>query len=195
MNKIVELMRSIVNKYDVKNNKSQTSENPFMCTHFDTRNRNKNDKYKIPFDKPQCPIFNDNRCCGGCNLASKCEHSVACNCFGYTKGQLGGDDKGYYMHKASEYYPYGRLDNNGKFDWTYYKINKLNHKIKMEKFVIIKIDDNIYVAEIKDRIKNNGNFKCYICDLNCYKYFHINDLYENITYKSYEEAKRWIFND
>lgn len=195
MNKIIEIMRDIVNKYDIKNYKLKTLDNPFMCTRFDTRNSHKNDKYKIPLDKPQCPIFNDNRCCGGCSLASKCDHSVACNCFGYTMGQLGGNDKGYHMHKASEYYPFGRIDKNGKFDWNYYKINKLNYKIKTEKFVIIKIKDALYVAEIKGKIKNDGKFKCFVCDLNYYKNISINDLYENITYESYKTAKRWIIND
>lgn len=119
---IVNLMRKIVVWYDVRN-EVKNEINVFMCTHLDCRSRNKNEHYKIPIDKPQCPIFQDNRCCGACKLASSCDHSVSCNCFGWSYAQLGGNDKGYYMHKASLYRKNGRII-KGKFDWDYYNRNK-----------------------------------------------------------------------
>lgn len=77
--KLIKLLKCIIDKYELKH--PQYEEPVYMCDHFDTRNRYKNEKYKIPEDKPQCPIYNDNRCCGGCKLAAECEHCVACGWF------------------------------------------------------------------------------------------------------------------
>lgn len=84
---ILNAMRKIVYKADDKNKPVM------MCTRPNTRNRYKNDKYKIPADQPQCTIFKDNRCCGGCRLAPTCDHVVDCNCYGFTKGQMGVKNK------------------------------------------------------------------------------------------------------
>lgn len=112
--KVIRILRTIVAKYDAK-------QPTFMCDLPDTRNRFKNDKYKIPRDKPQCPIFKDNRCCGDCILVKECDHAVDCGCFGYAYAQLGGTDKKYYMRKASSYYEDGRIKEDGEYDWDYYK--------------------------------------------------------------------------
>lgn len=66
----------------------------FMCNSFNTRNRYKRKEYQIPEDQPQCPIYKDNRCCGGCKLARTCDHCVDCNCFGYTYSTIGGIKNG-----------------------------------------------------------------------------------------------------
>ena len=191
--RIIKLFRKLIYQYDKNNGLLEESENIYICENFDTRNRYKNDKYKIPFDKPQCPIFNDSRCCGSCRIAPKCEHAVNCGCYGYTYARLGGNDKGNYMHKATEYYQYGRLNKEGKFDWTYYKTNKLINDSKYKKFTIIKVDNMEYVAEIKNNIKQNGKFKCYICDLKYYKNVSIKDMYNQFSlYRDYDEAKQII---
>ncbi len=125
VNSIIKTMKRLVLLYDIKHG---ISEPPvYICTHFDTRNRYKNERHKIPFDQPQCPIFKDNRCCGGCKLSYTCNHIVNCNCFGFAYASMGGTEKRAYMTKASEYYKVGRIK-NGKFDWDYY--NK--HKRKKE---------------------------------------------------------------
>lgn len=111
------LLRILVARYDNKHDSDK--DKLFMCTHIATRNRYKRDKYKIPEDKPQCPIYEDNRCCGGCKLARTCNHCVDCNCFGYAYSTLGGIEIE-MTHKASQYYGKSRLDENGKFDWDYY---------------------------------------------------------------------------
>lgn len=36
----------------------------FICDEIETRNRYKNNKYKIPENKSQCPVYKGNRCCG-----------------------------------------------------------------------------------------------------------------------------------
>lgn len=115
---IITLMRKIVHRYDVKHS---LDKNPiFLCTRPDTRNRYKRIEYRISEDKPQCPIFHDNRCCGCCNLAPECDHAIDCNCFGYTKSRLGGTDRWKIEHKASQYYGVGRCNEAGEFDWDYY---------------------------------------------------------------------------
>lgn len=153
INILIKFLKNIVNQYELKHPQYETP--VYICTHIDTRNRYKNDEYKIPDDQPQCPIYKDNRCCGGCKLAAKCEHCVDCGCFGFTYGQMGGTDKGYYLHKASKYYGIGRLDNNCKFDWNYYYIQRKRRDIKIGKFIIV--DNQVY--EIKSKPNRNGKFK------------------------------------
>ncbi len=114
----INILKKIIVRYELKH--PQYVKPIYICEHVDTRNRYKNDDYKIPADKPQCPVFKDSRCCGGCNLASECEHCVNCGCYGFTYAHMGGKDKNYYMHKASKYFPNGRI-RKGKFDWEYYK--------------------------------------------------------------------------
>lgn len=96
MKKIIGLLKIIITKYDMKH--PEYTEPVFICPNIDTRNRCKNEKYKIPEDQPQCPIYHDNRCCGGCHLAATCEHCVNCNCFGFTYAQMGGTDKQCYKN-------------------------------------------------------------------------------------------------
>jgi hypothetical protein len=95
------------------------NENVYMCDRFDCRNNHKNHKYKIPIDEPQCPIFNDNRCCGGCGLSTTCEHIVNCSCYGFGYALMGGTQKRYYLTKASRFHG-GRIGKDGKFDWIHW---------------------------------------------------------------------------
>ena len=116
MNRIINLFKRIIMRYELKH--PEYTYPLYICTHIDTRNRYKNEKYKIPSDQPQCPVFKDNRCCGCCNLAPECDHCVNCGCFGYTYAHMGGNDKNYYLHKASCYYAEGyKLDKDGKLNW------------------------------------------------------------------------------
>lgn len=112
---------------------------------------------------------------------------------------MGGNDKNYYLHKASEYYGIGRLNKEGKFDWDYYKLNTFLNNTKNKKFIIITIENKQYVAEIKNKIKKDGKLKCFIPDLNYYKNITIKDVYNTYSaYESYEKAKYYTirrFND
>lgn len=117
MKLIILLLKKLILRYEINH---PNYEDPiYICTHIDTRNNAKNDKYKIPPDQPQCPIYKDNRCCGGCKYTSICDHCVECRCYGHVYSAMGGNDKKVYLRKASEY-AIGRLNNNGKFDWEYY---------------------------------------------------------------------------
>ena len=121
--RIVSILKRLILSYDIKHG---LGEPPiYICTHLDTRNRYKNDQYKIPHDQPQCPIFKDNRCCGSCSQSATCDHIVNCNCFGFAKALMGGTDERYYMTKASDYSLFGRVV-DGKFDWEYYNLSKSN---------------------------------------------------------------------
>lgn len=115
VDKFYNILRIAVAKYDDKHYKKDM----FMCDRFETRNRYKREEYKIPKDQPQCPIYKDNRCCGGCKLARTCDHCVDCNCFGYTYCTIGGGTEIEMTHKASIYHD-GRLKEDGTFDWDYY---------------------------------------------------------------------------
>lgn len=119
--KFYELLRIMVARYDDKNDPKRNE--MFICNNINTRNRNKRKEYQIPKNKPQCPIYEDNRCCGGCKLARTCDYCVDCNCFGYTYATLGGIECE-MNHKASIYYGLSRLDKNGEFDWEYYHEQK-----------------------------------------------------------------------
>lgn len=115
--KFYNLLRIMVAKYD--NKYDPDKDKLFMCNSFNTRNRYKRKEYQIPEDQPQCPIYKDNRCCGGCKLARTCDHCVDCNCFGFTHCILGGKEIE-MTHKASHFYGKSRLKEDGKFDWDYY---------------------------------------------------------------------------
>ena len=187
MKKIIGLLKIIITKYDMKH--PEYTEPVFICPNIDTRNRCKNEKYKIPEDQPQCPIYHDNRCCGGCHLAATCEHCVNCNCFGFTYAQMGGTDKQYYLHKASNYYDLGRIDKNGEFDWDYYKKNLKRKEIAPGKFICV--DGEFY--KIHSKVNYAGNFTAINCETNEDKKFHIDDLGDYVhVYKNLYEAK--MFN-
>lgn len=183
MRKIIDLLRDIVTKYDMKHPKY--TEPIFICSEIEHRNRCKNEKYKIPKDQPQCPIYKDNRCCGGCQFAPTCEYCVDCGCFGFTYGQMGGTDKQYYMHKASKYYDLGRIDKNGKFDWDYYKKNLRRKEIVPGKYICI--DKRIY--KINSKTNSHGNFTAISCESNKHRRFNVDKLGEFIsTYKTLDTA-------
>lgn len=186
--KIMDLLRNIITKYDMKH--PEYIEPVFICPNIDTRNRCKNEKYKISEDQPQCPIYEDNRCCGGCHFAATCEHCVDCNCFGFTYAQMGGTDKQYYMHKASQYYDLGRIDKNGKFDWDYYKKNLRRKEIVPGKYICI----YKRVYKINSKTNSRGNFTAISCESNKHKRFNADKLGEYIhVYNNLYSAK--LFNN
>ena len=188
---IVKLLKKFTLSYDLKH--GLLNEPPvYICTHLDTRNRYKNDKYKIPLDQPQCPIFKDNRCCGSCSLSHTCDHIVNCGCFGFAYASMGGTAERVYMNKASEYYPFGRIK-NGEFDWEYYKLNKFKDSVESGKYIIIKRDDTEYIAEIKSNVRLDGTFRCFVSELNYYRRISYKDVYNIYSvYGNYESAKRYL---
>lgn len=121
VDKFYNVLRTMVARYDDK--KDPNRNNIFICKEVNTRNRYKREEYKISEGKPQCPIYKDNRCCGGCKLARTCDHCVDCNCYGYTYSTIGGTEIE-MNHKASIYYGCSRLKEDGTFDWDYYMANK-----------------------------------------------------------------------
>nr|WP_207717284.1 hypothetical protein [Clostridium acetobutylicum] len=153
----------------------KNSKQLYICNNFEARNRNKNNKYKIPYGKPQCPTFKDDRCCGGCSLIRQCDNVVDCNCSGFVKSAMGGTDKDYYMKKSSKYSELGRII-GGKFDWDYFRLNTFKQDIKTKKFFVLEINNVNYIAESKSGVNNKGFFKCFIKDLNCYKKISYKDL-------------------
>lgn len=184
MKKIIKLLKKIVQIYEINN--PEYEEPTFICDNIDTRNRWKNDKYKIPKDQPQCPIYNDNRCCGGCCFASTCEHCVNCNCYGFTKAQMGGTDKQYYMHKASIYYKLGRIDRDGNFDWDYYKKNLKRKEIVPGKFICI----NNRFYKINSKVNKFGNFSAISCETNKHRKIKVDNLGEYIhCYENLQDAR------
>ena len=189
IDKIISKLKKLILLYDAKH--GLLNEPPvYICTRPDTRNRNKNNKYKIPEDQPQCPIFKDNRCCGSCSLSHTCEYIVDCGCFGFAYASMGGTAERVYMNKCTEYAPYGRVV-DGEFDWDYYKINQFKDKVKNGKYVIVEHNGIKYIAEIKSGIRIDNTFRCYIEELKYYKRMSCNDISSiyNVC-KSYEEAER-----
>ena len=153
MSKILKILKYLVVWYELKH---PDHEDPvFICDNISCRNSHKNEKYQIPENQPQCPIFKDNRCCGGCRFAARCQHCVNCNCFGFTYAQMGGNDNNYYLHKSSKFYGLGRLDKEGKFDWEYYCEQKKRKDIAPNKFVIV----NGIVGKIISLPNKKGDFK------------------------------------
>lgn len=187
MNIIIKILKNIVLNYELKH--PQYEPPIHICDNVDTRNRSKNDKYKIPKDKPQCPIYNDNRCCGGCKFAAECEHCVNCNCYGFTYGQMGGNDKNYYLHKASKYYGLGRLNKDGKFDWAYYYIQLKRKEFQIGKFII----HNARIYEIKTKPNRSGKFKAFDCSNNYWARLNIYEMEKYVSvYDSKFVAEHWL---
>lgn len=98
LKKVIDLLKIVVNKYELKH--PEYTKPVFICPNIRTRNAHKNDKYKIPEDQPQCPVYKDNRCCGGCSFAAMCDHCVECHCYGFTYAQMGrteSNDPGFFQ--------------------------------------------------------------------------------------------------
>jgi hypothetical protein len=165
---LINVLRRIVDKHDEKNGLKEKQ--VFMCTSMERRNEYRREGFRIDMEQPQCPVFKDNRCCGGCDLAPTCEYATACNCYGFTKGALGGTDEGYYM-RVADYAKYGRIDENGKFDWDTFKLNQTKEQFVPGKFVVIKEvkhssleedivtylkENEVMIAQIKEEVQDNG---------------------------------------
>lgn len=149
----VNVLRFVVEKHDKKYHGKPV----FMCTNIEVRNRARREDRRIPADKPQCPIYKDNRCCGGCILASTCPHIVNCGCYGMTYGAMGGTEERYYLTPASKYYGYGSIK-NGKFDWDQYKHAMRRKDIAVGKALYT--NDN-HILEIRSRADTDGYFTVY----------------------------------
>jgi hypothetical protein len=132
---LVNRLRRIVDRYDDKNGLRKRT--VFTCTNMERRNEYRREDFRISLEEAQCPVYLDNRCCGGCDLSSTCQFAVDCNCYGYTKGALGGTDEGYYMrnHDSAKY---GRIGEDGKFDWDFYKLNQTKERLVPGKFIVVK---------------------------------------------------------
>ena len=127
---IVSKLREIVARYDDKHNPKQL----FMCVEPAYRNSCRNSKYNIPTNEPQCPVFQDNRCCGCCDLTTTCKYVVPCNsCSGWGVAAMGGYTR-YYMNDANKTAEFGRMKDDNVFDWDYYHYNQLISRAKAGKY-------------------------------------------------------------
>lgn len=182
---IMKRLKSVLDVYELKH---PTPVAPvFLCTSFDCRNRNKNDAYQIPEDQPQCPVYHDNRCCGGCQLAPRCDYCVCCNCYGWAYGQMGGTAENYYLHKASAY-ALGRIGEDGKFDWDYYKESLKRSKIIPGDYLIS--HDRIY--KVKSKVDKRDNFKLLSCESGKQRTYNLAELEPYFPVYHKEEDARQI---
>lgn len=186
MNKFIKILKRIITNYELKH---PLYEEPiYMCPDSKIRNRYKNDNYKIPEDQPQCPIYKDNRCCGGCKFAATCEHCVNCGCFGFTYAQMGANDKNFYLHKASQYYGLGRIGKNKKFDWKKYYFNLKKQELMPNKYIWI--DDILY--KVISSPNSKGKFTVLNMSNEYYSKMNIYDLPNYIYVYENEKLARKI---
>lgn len=173
--KILNLIKKSIFEYEVKKGYRKV----FDCTGT-KRLESRREEYSIPADKPQCPVFNDNRCCGGCFIGNTCEYTVDCNCYGMSYGTLGGLPENYHMHDK-ERAKYGGLRADGSFDWHLYYYNKFKSKspdayVGLKAYILTR-DDAYYENTIKEKEKYDF-FKDAVAKLK----------------KEYEEYKKIGFN-
>lgn len=100
---------------------------------------------------------------------------------------MGGTDKGYYLHKASNYYELGRLKDNGEFDWDYYKVNARKSEIQKGKFVYIR--GRIYM--INSPVNKHEKFSVISCETSKHRRFRLRDIEGASIYDNFETAKLW----
>lgn len=60
LKKVIDILKFVINKYELKH--PEYAKPVFICPNIKTRNEHKNDKYKIPEDQPQCPVYKDKSC-------------------------------------------------------------------------------------------------------------------------------------
>lgn len=165
---LVSILRQIVWNYEWRH-PNYRDKPAYICPNASTRNQNKRPEYRIPEDQPQCPVYLDNRCCGGCKFAAMCDYCVNCSCYGFTYAQMGGTDEGYYLHNASKYAPFGRLDKHGKFDWEYYHDQKKKSEIVIGSYIVIgqeiyKILSHVVRRKFRAENVNSGKRVTFIID-------------------------------
>ncbi|WP_242289188.1 MULTISPECIES: hypothetical protein [unclassified Bacillus cereus group] len=136
MSVLINMLRRIVDKHDEKHGLRKRE--VFECTSLGRRNERRREAFRIPLEENQCPVFQDNRCCGSCDLSPTCDFATLCQCFGYEMGALGGTAKGYYM-RDNENAKFGRIK-DGEFDWDFFKMNKAKFSLKENPFVIREVD-------------------------------------------------------
>lgn len=188
--KLVTKLKYILLNHDIK--QGNYDKPKYICDRLETRNRYKNEESKIPFDKPQCPVFNDNRCCGGCDLVETCDYTVNCGCFGFVYAAMGATDDRYYLNKSSEYKTHGKLDQNGKFDWDAYKINKFKSKFALGKYIKIQSNDKKAYALIKSKINPlTQKFKVFVPEQNKHMKITFKDVIDYTPVLTKEEYERY----
>lgn len=205
MNILINLLRRIVDKYDEK--KGLRKKTPFMCHSWDTRNRYKLPEWQTAKGEPLCPVYKDDRCCGCCELSGSCDHAVNCNCYGFAKAALGGTTESEYMRKSSPYYKFGRMKDDGSFDWDFYRLNKAKDEMVPGKYAGIQDFDklglpetvvnemkekNLKVGLIVEGVNEKGSCKLNLSEDNNGDDYIVVVLYEGLNsypYHSYERAK------
>lgn len=206
---LINRLRRIVDKYDEKNGLRKRE--VFACTNMERRNEYRREDFRIDLNEAQCPIYLDNRCCGSCDLTPTCDFAVACNCYGYTKGALGGTDEGYYMRNY-DYAKYGRIGEDGKFDWDYFNMNKSKERFVPGKFVVVKeykhsplTDETIEhlkgltvaIATIKDNLQEDGLlpvvFETNVEGEPIECKIHFKDIQYQSVYENIDMAKRFSY--
>lgn len=151
---VINILRRIVDKYDDENGLKKKK--LFMCTGADRRNEKRREAFRIPLDKPQCPTYKDNRCCGCCDLMPTCDYTTNCNCYGIWKGSLGGTEEGYYM-REDDNAKYGRIGTDGEFDWGYYYLNRYSERFTPGKYIPIrKLEKTNLSEDIKQYLDDRG---------------------------------------
>ncbi|MDF2880217.1 MAG: hypothetical protein K0R54_774 [Clostridiaceae bacterium] len=202
---VINTLRRIVDRYDEKNGLRRKT--ILTCHSAETRNRYKLPEWRTKEGEPLCSIYKDDRCCGSCELAPTCDNAVNCNCYGFSQSVLGGTIESAYMRKCSPYYKYGRMKEDGTFDWDYYKMNQKREEFIPGKFAIISKYESLeisaeaidYLEEnelmfgtIVDLITENGFIKLNFNDNNSKKDYivdvSINGLF-TVAQDSYEIAK------
>lgn len=203
---LVNRLRRIVDRYDEKHGLRKKV--VFECHSLQRRHDYRRDDFRISLEEPQCPVYLDNRCCGSCDLTPTCQFAVSCNCVGYTKGALGGTDEGYYM-RNNDYSKWGRIDENGKFDWDYYKMSQSKERMVPGKYVVVKElehslvepemanylkEHDLSIAIIKGEVEENGFLQVEFEDKNgeepLVMFIHFKDVRHGIAY---ENKERIIF--
>lgn len=157
--KIIDSLRLVIDRYDIK----QGVRKLHYCT-FERRNERRRERFRIPSDQPQCPVYGDNRCCGGCPLVKTCDYATVCNCTGFEIGAMGSQER-YYMTQ-NDFEKDGRFV-NGEFDWDFYFANTRRGTIKKGLYVVFDYLSWLHITE--DQVKylkdNNINYAKALTDM------------------------------
>jgi hypothetical protein len=151
-NLVINYLRKAIDKYDQDHNLK--NKKIFICTGIDRRNENRRKEFQIPVEQPQCPIYKDNRCCGSCDYTPTCDYAINCNCYGYAYASLGGTDEDYYM-RNSDFYKYGRIGQDGKFDWNFYNENMKKMLLEVGVYTNLKNTSGISNESDVEFVKEN----------------------------------------
>lgn len=137
--KIIDSLRVVIDGYDLKHGIRQIH----YCT-SERRNERRRERFRIPNDQPQCPIYKDNRCCGGCPLVKTCDYATVCNCTGFEIGAMGSQERFYMTQEDFE--RDGRMV-DGEFDWDFYFANTRRKTIKKDLYVVLDYLNWLHITE------------------------------------------------